>query len=228
MQVNLMIKLIGSCVFLVTGISFTFFSQPEVLSTSSPGSVGFSSSSSYETFDGINLGLSFQYPANWIMFEAGFDPVFIKDFEGVVSFDIVNDNDHSKQGNEGILAGDSGLVNPNLSIVSLRSPYHNLTLKEYAEIRSYDFRQLFSDYYLHMTENSESNESIDGYPYWVLDYSFRIDDNTNRYGMSILLIRGEKVYEISYIADSYEEFIRNLEEIRKVINTMYFVDSTNQ
>lgn len=228
MQVNLMIKLIGSCVFLVTGISFTFFSQPEVLSTSSPGSVGFSSSSSYETFDGTNLGLSFQYPANWIMFEAGFDPVFIKDFEGVVSFDIVNDNDHSKQGNEGILAGDSGLVNPNLSIVSLRSPYHNLTLKEYAEIRSYDFRQLFSDYYLHMTENSQSNETIDGYPYWVLDYSFRIDDNTNRYGMSILLIRGEKVYEISYIADSYEEFIRNLEEIRKVIKTMYFVDSTNQ
>lgn len=228
MQVSLMIKLIGSCVFLVTGISFTFFSQPEVLSTSSPGSVGFSSSSSYETFDGINLGLSFQYPANWIMFEAGFDPVFMKDFEGVVSFDIVNDNDHSKQGNEGILAGDSGLVNPNLSIVSLRSPYHNLTLKEYAEIRSYDFRQLFSDYYLHMTENSQSNESIDGYPYWVLDYSFRIDDKTNRYGMSILLIRGEKVYEISYIADSYEEFIRNLEEIRKVIKTMYFVDSTNQ
>ena len=228
MQVSLMIKLIGSCVFLVTGISFTFFSQPEVLSTSSPGSVGFSSSSSYETFDGINLGLSFQYPANWIMFEAGFDPVFIKDFEGVVSFDIVNDNDHSKQGNEGILAGDSGLVNPNLSIVSLKSPYHNLTLKEYAEIRSYDFRQLFSDYYLHITENSQSNESIDGYPYWVLDYSFRIDDKTNRYGMSILLIRGEKVYEISYIADSYEEFIRNLEEIRKVIKTMYFVDSTNQ
>jgi hypothetical protein len=228
MQVNLMIKLIGSCVFLVTGISFTFFSQPEVLSTSIHGSAGFSSSSSYETFDGTNLGLSFQYPANWIMFEAGFDPVFIKDFEGVVSFDIVNDNDHSKQGNEGILAGDSGLVNPNLSIVSLRSPYHNLTLKEYAEIRSYDFRQLFSDYYLHMTENSQSNETIDGYPYWVLDYSFRIDDNTNRYNMSILLIRGEKVYEISYIADSYEEFIRNLEEIRKVIKTMYFVDSTNQ
>ena len=228
MQVSLMIKLIGSCVFLVTGISFTFFSQPEVLSTSSPGSVGFSSSSSYETFDGINLGLSFQYPANWIMFEAGFDPVFIKDFEGVVSFDIVNDNDHPRQGDGGILAGDSGLVNPNLSIVSLKSPYHNLTLKEYAEIRTYDFRQLFSDYYLHITENSQSNESIDGYPYWVLDYSFRIDDKTNRYGMSILLIRGEKVYEISYIADSYEEFIRNLEEIRKMIKTMYFVDSTNQ
>ncbi|MGC1131867.1 MAG: hypothetical protein WA941_03505 [Nitrososphaeraceae archaeon] len=228
MQVNLMIKLIGSCVFLVTGISFTFFSQPEVLSTSSPGSVGFSSSSSYETFDGINLGVSFQYPANWIMFEAGFDPVFIKDFDGVVSFDIVNDNDHSKQENEGILAGDSGLVNPNLSIVSIRSPYPNLTLKEYAKIRSYDFRQLFSDYYLHMTENSRSNESIDGYPYWVLDYSFRIDDKTKRYGMLILLIRGEKVYEISYIADSYEEFIRNLEEIRKVIETMYFVGSTNQ
>lgn len=232
MQVSLMIKLIGSCVFLVTGISFTFFSQPEVLSTSSPGSVSFSSSSSpsssYETFDGIDLGLSFQYPANWIKFEAGFDPVFIKDIDGVVSFDIINDNDHLKQGNGGISAGNSGLVNPNLSIVSLKSPYHNLTLKEYAEIRTYDFRQLFSVYDLHITENKQANESIDGYPYWVLDYSFSIDDQTNRYGMSMWLTRGEKVYEISYIADSYEEFTRNLEEIRKMIETMYFVDSTNQ
>ena len=227
MQVSPMIKLIGSCVFFVTGISFTFFSQPEVLSTSSPGSVGLSSSSAYETFDGIDLGLSFQYPANWTRFEAGFDPVFIKDFDGVVLFDIVKDNDLSKQGNAGILAGDSGLVNPNLSIVSLKSPYHNLTLKEYAEIRTYDFRELFSDYYLHIMENSKSNESIDGYPYWVLDYSFRIDDKTNRYGMSIWLIRAEKAYEISYIADSYEEFTRNLEEVRKMIKTMYFVDSTN-
>ncbi|MGH9987054.1 MAG: hypothetical protein ACRD8W_24170, partial [Nitrososphaeraceae archaeon] len=82
--------------------------------------------------------------------------------------------------------------------------------------------------YLHIMENSKSNESIDGYPYWVLDYSFRIDDKTNRYGMSILLIRGVKVYEISYIADSYEEFTRNLAEVRKMIKTMYFVDSTNQ
>ena len=196
-------------------------------STSSPGSVGLSSSSAYETFDGIDLGLSFQYPANWTRFEAGFDPVFIKDFDGVVLFDIVKDNDLSKQGNAGILAGDSGLVNPNLSIVSLKSPYHNLTLKEYAEIRTYDFRELFSDYYLHIMENSKSNESIDGYPYWVLDYSFRIDDKTNRYGMSIWLIRAEKAYEISYIADSYEEFTRNLEEVRKMIKTMYFVDSTN-
>ncbi|MGH9963960.1 MAG: hypothetical protein ACRD5E_03895 [Nitrososphaeraceae archaeon] len=47
-----MTKLVGSCVFLVTGISFTFFLQPEVLSTSSPESVSFPSSlSSYPVFD---------------------------------------------------------------------------------------------------------------------------------------------------------------------------------
>ncbi len=52
MQVHLMTKLVGSCVFLVTGISFTFFLQPEVLSTSSPESVSFPSSlSSYPVFD---------------------------------------------------------------------------------------------------------------------------------------------------------------------------------
>lgn len=59
--------------------------HPEVLSALSPESVSFSSSSSssYETFDGIDLGLSFQYPANRIKFEAGFDPAFINKTDGL-------------------------------------------------------------------------------------------------------------------------------------------------
>jgi hypothetical protein len=217
---------IGVC--LVAGLSFSFLSQQEALAFPNQASASFSSSS-YETFDGTDLGISFQYPYNWVKFEAGSGQGVLNDFEGVVSFDIVNDtdDDHLKQGND-VPTGDSGLVNPNLSVVSLRSPYHNLTLRQYAEIRTFDFIQLFSDYDLRVTENGQSNGSIDGYPYWVFNYSFTIDEKTQRYGTSLWLIRGEKIYEISYIADSYEDFIENLGEIRKIIKSVHFVDHVNQ
>jgi hypothetical protein len=180
---------------------------------------------SYETFDGIDLGIAFQYPSNWVKFEGGFDPNFLKDFEGVVSFDIFND---PLNRTNGASSEDSGLVHPNLSIVSLKSPYHNLSLGQYAEFRTFDIRQLFSDYNLNITANSLSNETIAGYPYWVLNYSFTIDDKTQRYGMIIMLIRGEKVYEISYIANNYDEYLQNLQQIGKMIKTAYFVDLSNQ
>lgn len=211
-----------------------FFSQQQALGTPRTGFSSLSTSSfsllstsisSYETFDGTDLGISFQYPSNWVKFEAGFDPNTLNDFEGVVSFDIVNDP--LNQAN-GLLPEDGGLAHPNLSIVSLKSPYHNLSLEEYAEARTFDIRQLFSDFNLHITENRQLNETIDGYLSWVLDYSFTIDGNTQRYGMLILLIRGEKVYEISYIADGYRDFAKNLEEIRKLVKTAYFVDPANE
>ena len=134
-------ELFSITVFLVAGLLFSFLSQQEALASPNHSSASFSSSS-YETFDGTDMGISFQYPYNWVKFEAGFDQGVLNDFEGVVSFDIVNDNDHLRQGND-VPIGDSGLVNPNLSVVSLRSPYHNLTLRQYAEIRTFDFIQFF-------------------------------------------------------------------------------------
>lgn len=195
------------------------------LSTSSVSASSSTPRASYEPFDDIDLGIAFQYPSNWFKFEGRFDPNFIKDFEGVVSFDIFNDP--LNQAN-GASPEDSGLIHPNLSIVSLKSPYNNLSLGQYAEFRTFDIRQLLSDYNLNITANSLSKETIDGYPYWVLNYSFTIDDNTQRYGMLIMLIRGEKVYELSYIADNYDDYVRNLQEIGKMLKTAYFVDLSNQ
>ena len=228
-------------ILLLAGTSLAFFSQHQPLgaiwtgyssistsfsfSSSSSSSSITTSTTSYETFDGADLGISFQFPSNWVKYEAGFDPNILNDFEGVVSFDIVDD--HLNQAN-GLIPEVSGLANPNLSILSLKSPYHNLTLEQYAKARTFDIEQLFSDYNLHITENRQSNETIDGYPYWVLDYFFSIDDKTQRYGMSVLLLRGEKVYEISYMADGYKDFVKNLEEISKMMKTAYFVDPSNQ
>jgi hypothetical protein len=203
----------------------TGFSSLSTSSTSASLSSSLTPRASYETFDGIDLGIAFQYPSNWVKFEGGFDPNFLKDFEGVVSFDIFNDPLNRANGAS---SEDSELIHPNLSIVSLKSPYYNLSLGQYAEFRTFDIKQLFSDYNLNITANSLSNETIDGYPYWVLNYSFTIDDKTQRYGMIIMLIGGEKVYEISYIADNHDDYVKNLQEIGKMIKTAYFVDLSNQ
>jgi hypothetical protein len=193
------------------------------LSSSSSSSSTTTSTSSYETFEGTDLGISFQFPSGWVKYEAGFDPDLINTFEGVVSFDIVDDPLIQNDPPPDI----SGLAHPYLSILSIKSPYQNMTLEQYAKAKTFDIRQLFSDYNLHITENKQSNETIDGFPYWIIDYYFTIDNKTQRYGMSVLLIRGEKVYEISYIADGYEDFVKNLEEIKKMIESAYFVDPVN-
>jgi hypothetical protein len=193
------------------------------LSSSSSSSSTTTSTSSYETFEGTDLGISFQFPSGWVKYEAGFDPDLINTFEGVVSFDIVDDPLIQNDPPPDI----SGLAHPYLSILSIKPPYQNMTLEQYAKAKTFDIRQLFSDYNLHITENKQSNETIDGFPYWIIDYYFTIDNKTQRYGMSVLLIRGEKVYEISYIADGYEDFVKNLEEIKKMIESAYFVDPVN-
>jgi hypothetical protein len=182
------------------------------------------STSSYKTFEGTDLGISFQFPSGWVKYEAGFDPNLINNFEGVVSFDIVDD---PLIQTDDLPPDISGLAHPNLSILSIKSPYQNVTLEQYAKAKVFDIRQLFSDYNLHITESMQSNETIDGFPYWIIDYYFTMDNETQRYGTSVLLIRGEKVYEISYIADGYEDFVKNLEEIRKMIESAYFVDPVN-
>jgi hypothetical protein len=236
---HLMVRNLYLIIFLFAGLPLIYFFVQQASGTPTTGISNLSASSlslatslsststsqsSYEIFDGTELGISFQYPSNWVKFEAGFDRNDLNDFEGVVSFDILNDS--TNQANDKQFE-DSGIAHPNLSIVSLKSPYHNLSLGQYAEVRTFDIRQLFSDYRLRITEDRQSNETIDGYPYWVLEYSFTVDDRTQRYGMSIMLMRGEKVYEISYIADGYEGYVKNMEEIMKLIKTAYFVDSSN-
>jgi hypothetical protein len=110
-----MLTILCLFILLLVGMSITFFFAAtgfrrvkdwvlDAISTSSSSST---SISSYETFDGTDLGISFQYPSNWVKLEAGFDPNTLNDFEGVVSFDIVNDP--LNQAN-GLLLVDNGLA----------------------------------------------------------------------------------------------------------------------
>jgi hypothetical protein len=167
-----------------------------------------------------NLQLSFEYPSTWKMFEAGLAPGTIKDFLGVISLDILNGTNEDEDDSGSY----SGLENPAITIICSKTPFHNITLDEYAKIRTLDFITLFSDLDLNIIRSNQSDGEIDGIKYWIFEYSFSIDDRVNRYGMEIWMLRGDKVYEISYIAYSYPEYDKNLNEIRNLVNSIYFLN----
>lgn len=187
----------------------------------------YSSAPSCEVLKSSNLGISFEYPSTWNKLEAGIAPGTINDFRGVIALDILNDTakrSYVDQEGGGELHGYSGLASPILTITYSELPSHTLTLSDYAKSRVDDFRILFSDLNLRIVMNDHSRIDIDGNAYWILEYVFSIGDDVDRYGMSLWLIRGERIYEISYIADGYDEYRDSLIEIKYLIRTLYFID----
>lgn len=201
---------IGISIFLVSQSSSSLHAIP----------CSYSSLSSCEKARSDNLRLSLEYPSTWKIFEAGLALGILKDFLGVISLDILNGTNEDEDDSGSY----SGLENPVITIIYSKTPFHNVTLDEYAKIRTLDFMMLFSDLDLHIIRSNQSDEEIDGVKYWIFEYSFSIDDRVDRYGMEIWMLRGDKVYEISYIADGYAEYNKNLNEIRNLVNSIYFID----
>jgi hypothetical protein len=186
----------------------------------------YSSAPSCEVLKSSKLGISFEYPSTWNKLEAAIAPDTINDFRGVIALDILNDTakrSYVDQEGEGDLHSySSGLASPILTITYSELPSHTLTLSDYAKSRVDDFRILFMDLNLRILKNDHSRNDIDDNAYWILEYVFSIDDDVDRYGMSLWLIRGESVYEISYLADGYDEYRGSLIEIKNLIRTLYF------
>jgi len=206
---------VSTCLLAGIGISILISQLPPSLNALS---CSYSSLSSCEKVTSYDLRLSFEYPSTWNVFETELAPGILRDFLGVISLDILNGTNVDDRSSY------SGLENPVINIIFSKSPFHNVTLEEYAKIRTEDFRILFSDLGLHIMRNNQSHGEIDGIKYWIFEYSFSIDDRADRYGMELWMLRGNKVYEISYIADGYAEYNKNLNEIESLINSMYFID----
>ena len=205
---------------LLTGIGISIFLVSQLSSSlHALSSCSYSSLSSCEKVRSDDLQLSFEYPSTWKMFEADLARGTVRDFLGVISLDILNGT--SEDEGPGSY---SGLENPMITIIYSKTPFHNITLDEYAKIRTLDFITLFSDLDLNIIRSNQSDGEIDGVKYWIFEYSFSIDDRVNRYGMEIWMLRGDKVYEISYIADSHPEYDKNLNEIRNLVNSIYFLN----
>jgi hypothetical protein len=205
---------------LLIGIGISIFLVSQSSSSLHAISCSYSSLSSCEKVRSDNLRLSFEYLSTWKIFEAGLAPGILKDFLGVISLDILNGTNEDEDDSGSY----SGLENPVITITRSKTPFHNVTLDEYAKIRTLDFMMLFSDLDLHIIRSNQSDGEIDGVKYWIFEYSFSIDDRVDRYGMEIWMLRGDKVYEISYIADGYDEYNKNLNEVRNLVNSIYFID----
>ena len=205
---------------LLIGVGISIFLVFHIPSCLRAASCSYSVHSSCEKVRSEDLQLSLEYPTTWKFFEAGPNHNTLNDFNGVISLDVLNDT----KGDSGDSSGYTGLENPLISIVFSDLPFHNITLSEYAKIRILDFKMLFSDLGFHVIRSNQSNGSIDGLKNWIFEYSFSIDQRVDRYGMEIWMLRGYKVYEISYIADGYAEYMNNLDQVKNLTDSITFIN----
>ena len=205
---------------LLIGVGISIFLVFHIPSCLRAASCSYSVHSSCEKVRSEDLQLTLEYPATWKFFEAAPAHNNLKDFQGVISLDVLN----GTKGNNGDSSGYTALENPLISIIFSDLPFHNITLSEYAKIRILDFKMLFSDLDLHVIRSNQSNGAIDGFKYWIFEYLFSIDQRVDRYGMEIWMLRGDKVYEISYIADGYAEYKSNLDQVKNLTNSITFIN----
>lgn len=166
---------------LLIGVGISIFLVSHIPSCLRAASCSYSLHSPCEKVRSEDLQLTLEYPATWKFFEAAPAPNTLKDFQGVISLDVLND---TKEDN-GDSSGYTALENPLITIIFSEMPFHNVTLSEYAKIRILDFNMLFSDLCLHIIRSNQSNGAIAAFDHWIFEYSFSIDQGVDRYGMEI-------------------------------------------
>jgi hypothetical protein len=188
----------------------------------------------YYIYDNSQIDFVFKYPANWKLLEfidqfSSHDKVILS-HDKVISFELKESQPYNHPKNKQIKNLFNGFYPyfpPFLSISSYDLKFKNISIKEFAEIKNEDLRNLFSDFNINLITNVIKYIGRENIPAWKLEYS--IEDaytsnessNDKRNALNIWILRGDKVYEIEYIANS-EEYFKNLNEVTKLIDSIRF------
>ena len=187
----------------------------------------YSNGTLYYIYDNSQIEFIFKYPDNWKLLE------FIDQFSShnkVISFELKESQPYNhpknKQSNN-LFNGFYPYFPPFLSISSYDLKFKNISIKEFANIKNQDLRNLFSYFKINLITNAIEYIGKENIPAWKFEYS--IEDtytsnessNDKRNALNIWILRGDKVYEIEYIANS-EEYFKNLNEVTKLIDSIRF------
>ena len=105
--------------------------------------------------------------------------------------------------------------------------FQNVSIEEFAKIKNEDLRNLFTDFKINLITNNIKYIGRENIPAWKFEYSIEDAYTSNespkdkRNGLNIWILRGDKVYEIEYIANS-EGYFKNLREVTKLIDSIRF------
>lgn len=211
------IQLIIVYLFFLPNLSY------EQLNTKPDRSMEYVDGIRYYKYENPEIDLFFKYPINWKLFEV------INHFshkDRVISFEIqnselddINNSKHTKKNSGSPYSGFPSVVN----IWLYESKNKNISITELTKIKIQDLKNLFNDYDFNILKNeiTAPNENI---RILILQYSIGpyfsgklLKDM--RLTLDILIPRGDKVYEIEYIA-LQEDYSKNLKDVIDFIDSI--------
>lgn len=187
----------------------------------------YSNGTIYYNYENSRIDFVFKYPANWQISE--FNDVIASN-DQVISFKL----DDSE-----IYKGDKDKHSTNyfnyfysyfpstLSILSYDLNFNNISIEEFARIKVQDLQILFSDFNFTCISNNIKYIGRENIPAWKFEYSIESSHTLSesfkdkRYGQNIWILKGNKVYEIEYIANA-ETYLKNIDEVTKLIDSIRF------
>jgi hypothetical protein len=194
----------------------------------------YSNGTLYYIYYNSQIDFVFKYPANWKLLEFidqfSFHDKVILSHDKVISFELKESQPYNHPKNKQIKNLFNGFYPyfpPFLSISSYDLKFKNISIEEFAKIKKEDLLNLFSDFKINLITNNIKYIGMENIPAWKFEYS--IEDaytsnksSTNKQNrINIWILRGDKVYEIEYIANS-EEYFKNLYEVTKLIDSIRF------
>lgn len=194
----------------------------------------YSNGTLYYIYDNSQIDFVFKYPSNWKLLEfidqfSSHDKVILS-HDKVISFEVKESQPYNHPKNKQIKNLFNGFYPyfpPFLSISSYDLKFKNISIKEFAKIKNEDLRNLFSDFKINLITNVIKYIGRENIPAWKFEYSIENaytsneSSNDKRNALNIWILRGDKVYEIEYIANS-EEYFKNLNEVTKLIDSIRF------
>jgi len=188
----------------------------------------------YYIYYNSQIDFVFKYPANWKLLEFidqfSFHDKVILSHDKVISFELKESQPYNHLKNKQI-KNLSNFFYPSLptflSISSYDLKFKNISIEEFAKIKKEDLLNLFSDFKINLITNNIKYIGMENIPAWKFEYSIEDaytsnESSTNKQnGLNIWILRGDKVYEIEYIANS-EEYFKNLYEVTKLIDSIRF------
>ena len=188
----------------------------------------YSNGTLYYIYENSQIDFVFKYPSNWKLLE------LIDKFgsdNNVISIELKDSqpyNNHKNRLFSNYFNDFYQAYFPTLfGILSYELMFKNISIQEFAKIKNENLRHLFSDFKINIIANNINYIGRENIPAWKFEYSIENAytsnelSNDKRNGLNIWILRGEKVYEIEYIANS-KVYFKHLNEVTKLINSIRF------
>jgi hypothetical protein len=171
----------------------------------------------HESYVNLRLKFKLEYPADWEIQEL--DAGALSNLKGLVSLVPPKDK-HELQ------AGDV-IETPTISIIAERIRFPNITMEELSRLQSDNIRYMFSDFDFNFENTTEiviGNDTAIKSVYSVVDpFTTNGDSPGIKNGMDIWTIRGNTIYNLSYLGEQ-DQYFKYLPEVQSIINSLRFIN----